>query len=143
MLKRVCFMLVVGSFVSAWLLAYVDCTQAIVLSQTPARMKCGAQCCPGCCTVARRPLGSLGAMLCCQMNCDEPSEDVGSESGMHAEVVQSWIDPSPSEQADVAILPATGAPALEPIERFRTYKGLKIFLPDQSEAYLIHRSFLI
>ncbi|MBI3950359.1 MAG: hypothetical protein HY314_07890 [Acidobacteria bacterium] len=68
---------------------------------------------------------------------------MSSESGMHAVAAQSWIDLSPSGQADVMILPAAEIPALKPSERYRTYKGLKIFLPDQSETYLIHSTFLI
>lgn len=104
---------------------------------------CAARECAGCCSMARRPINHLGARLCCAFHCDQPPLDADGGTDIEACFTTTGIELLPQPVSIIDFSPQALRPLHEAIRSFRSYKGLKIFLPDRSDVYIIHSSFLI
>ncbi|GEM_PF-4385708 len=114
--------------------------------QCPMRRQgqmCAARECAGCCSLARRPINHLGARLCCAFHCDEPPLDADGGTDIEACFTTTSIELLPQPVSIIDLFPQVLRSLHEAARSFRSYKGLKNFLPDQSGVYLIHSSFLI
>lgn len=104
---------------------------------------CAARECPDCCSLARRPINHLGARLCCTFHCDEPPLDADGGTDIEACFTMRGIELLPQPVGIIDLFPQALRSLHGVVHSFHSYKGLKIFLPDQSGVYLIHSSFLI